>query len=95
MGTKYKGLGHGHVERDIGHPNEKNLTTELFFAAFLHKFQFISDFLETSTMRHLDGSKEILSDGKNEHTMPLLRKMYLVSIFSRGFLLHGSCFWVT
>ena len=71
MGTKYKGLGHGHVERDIGHPNEKNLTTELFFAAFLHKFQFISDFLETSTMRHLDGSKEILSDGKNEHTMPL------------------------
>ena len=33
-------------------------------------------FLEKSTMRHLDGSKEILSDGKNEHTMPLFRRMW-------------------
>ena len=33
-------------------------------------------FLEKRTMRHLDGSKEILSDGKNEHTMPLLRRMW-------------------
>ena len=27
-------------------------------------------------MRHLYGSKEILSDGKNEHTMPLSRRMW-------------------
>ena len=42
MGTKYKGLGH--LEQDSGHFNEKKLTTVLFFAAFLHKFQFLSDF---------------------------------------------------
>ena len=62
-------------------PYWEKFNKNIFHTVSLHWFQFISDkqsvfFLEKRTMRHLYGSKEILSDGKNEHTMPLSRRMW-------------------